>query len=336
MRHTLRNALRAARADPAHAARAALHSIFLEVSTNPKASSLVLFGSFDAGPTARERFNASLVGFESLFATTAVEEGRCQIDPMLQKALARAQVAGMTRVARTTLLFRMPGALLGLVDDLAAWMTSICTQSASAPRVHVSDRDLARLRLLWPVQNRDPSVRGRLRAVTMRIALRDGYGALTLSQLRKEAEVSRRQFEAEFSDLDACFLDAVEHLAISASEGAGNIAGGTHDWKEWPMSAALLCELGAAESALARLALVDIYSAGSSGLYAKEHLISRATSRLRATIPTNQRPPLLFTEASIAGAWSVANGEFASRRRVTPQDMTGPVAILIAHAVETH
>jgi len=122
------------------------------------------------------------------------------------------------------------------------------------------------------------SQRDRLLDAAVRVVAVKGYGAMTIADLTGEAGVSRTTFYELFEDKEACFLaaydNAVEALVrrvVAAYESAG-------DWPERAAAglAALLDAL-AAEPALARLALVDIGSAGPAAQRRYRAAIQRLT-----------------------------------------------------------
>jgi AcrR family transcriptional regulator len=107
------------------------------------------------------------------------------------------------------------------------------------------------------------SQRERLLEAAIRVVAEKGYAATTVADLTREAGISRTTFYAMFDDKEGCFLAAYDGivdalvrriaLAYEAEEG-------------WPRRAraglAALLEALAEEPAVARLALVDVGSAG--------------------------------------------------------------------------
>lgn len=127
------------------------------------------------------------------------------------------------------------------------------------------------------------SQRDRLLAATMRIVAAKGYAPTTVTDLTREAGISRTTFYELFADKETCFLaaydDAVDRLVrrISAAYEAE---------ERWPdrtrAGLAALLEALAADPAQARLALVDVAAAGPA-----------AQRRFRAAV---QRLTPLFDE----------------------------------------
>lgn len=122
------------------------------------------------------------------------------------------------------------------------------------------------------------SQRERLLEAAVRVVAEKGYGPMTISDLTKEAGVSRTTFYELFEDKEACFLaaydNAVEMLVrrvIKAYESE----------QAWPERASAgltaLLEMLAEEPALARLSLVDIGRAGPAAQRRYRNAIQRLT-----------------------------------------------------------
>jgi len=118
------------------------------------------------------------------------------------------------------------------------------------------------------------SQRDRLLEATMRIVADKGYAATTVTDLTREAGISRTTFYALFEDKEACFLAAYDN-AVDALVRRISVA---YEARErWPDRARAgletLLEALAADPAQARLALVDVAAAGPA-----------AQRRLRAAV----------------------------------------------------
>ena len=108
------------------------------------------------------------------------------------------------------------------------------------------------------------SQRERLLEATIRVVAAKGYAATTVADLTKEAGISRTTFYELFADKEACFLAAYDNAVDVLVRRIGAAYEAAEEG--WPARAragleALLDSL-AAEPALARLALVDVGSAG--------------------------------------------------------------------------
>ncbi len=107
------------------------------------------------------------------------------------------------------------------------------------------------------------SQRERLLDAAVNVVAEKGYGATTVADLTKEAGVSRTTFYEHFEDKEACFLAAYD---TAADVLARRIGAAFETQEAWPdrvrAGLAALLESLAGEPQIARLALVDVGSAG--------------------------------------------------------------------------
>jgi AcrR family transcriptional regulator len=107
------------------------------------------------------------------------------------------------------------------------------------------------------------SQRERLLDAAVNVVAEEGYAATTVADLTKEAGVSRTTFYEHFADKEACFLAAYD---TAADVLARRIGAAFETQEAWPdrVRAGLvaLLESLAGEPQIARLALVDVGSAG--------------------------------------------------------------------------
>jgi AcrR family transcriptional regulator len=107
------------------------------------------------------------------------------------------------------------------------------------------------------------SQRERLLDAAVDVVAEKGYGATTVADLTREAGVSRTTFYEHFEDKEACFLAAYDSAADVL---ARRIAAAFETQEAWPervrAGLAVLLESLAGEPQIARLALVDVGSAG--------------------------------------------------------------------------
>ncbi len=107
------------------------------------------------------------------------------------------------------------------------------------------------------------SQRERLLEATIRVVAEKGYAATTVADLTREAGISRTTFYAMFDDKEGCFLAAYDGIVDALVR---RVAAAYESEEEWPRRAraglAALLEALAEEPDVARLALVDVGSAG--------------------------------------------------------------------------
>jgi AcrR family transcriptional regulator len=122
------------------------------------------------------------------------------------------------------------------------------------------------------------SQRDRLLDAAVRVVAAKGYAATTISDLTREAGVSRTTFYELFEDKEACFLAAYDNAVDVIVR---RVTAAYESEERWPDRAraglAALLAMLAEEPALARLALVDIGSAGPAAQRRYRAAIQRLT-----------------------------------------------------------
>ena len=107
------------------------------------------------------------------------------------------------------------------------------------------------------------SQRDRLLEATMRIVADKGYAATTVTDLTREAGISRTTFYELFDDKEACFLAAYDSAVDALVRRISNAYEAEERWPDRARAGLrTLLEALAADPAQARLALVDVASAG--------------------------------------------------------------------------
>jgi AcrR family transcriptional regulator len=153
-----------------------------------------------------------------------------------------------------------------------------------------------------------------------------GYAAVTLSDVTREAKVSRRVFYANFESKEQCFLAAfevvVDHLRELVSTAVEPVEG-------WPRRAiaatrAVLAFL-ASEPDLARLCLVESRGAGPAVTARFNETVGEMVPLLRqgrAERPADERPLPDSTEDSVVGALvSLAHRKAAAGEAAQLEDL---------------
>jgi AcrR family transcriptional regulator len=122
------------------------------------------------------------------------------------------------------------------------------------------------------------SQRERLLEATMRIAAEKGYAAMTITDLTKDAGISRTTFYELFADKEACFLAAYDNAVDRLLR---RISVAYEAEERWPDRARAgleaLLEVLAADPAQARLALVDVAAAGPAAQRRYRAAVQRLT-----------------------------------------------------------
>jgi AcrR family transcriptional regulator len=154
-----------------------------------------------------------------------------------------------------------------------------------------------------------------------------GYGTVTITDITREARVSRRVFYANFEGKEECFLAAFGVLAGHVRELAAEAVAAVSGWPRQAIAAsrAVLAFL-AAEPDLARLCLVESQSAGPAVAARFHEAVGEAIPYLRLGRAERERGRELpeSTEESTIGALvllasrKVAAGEAARLEDLLP------------------
>jgi AcrR family transcriptional regulator len=186
-------------------------------------------------------------------------------------------------------------------------------RSRSAPPA--GDSHLARIGAAPPSREAVADSSRRAVMATARLAAANGLAGLTSARIRKDAGLSRSEFDRHFKGVEDCFLDAVEAISEMAANAAELSAAGTASWeRRIYKTMTALCTLAAGDRALSRMVLLDITAPGRTGLLRREALISRCAAHIRDQAPPGKRPSELVVDASISAIWRIAETEVAAGR----------------------
>lgn len=291
------------------------------------AAQVALFDSFAAGPSTRKRVGLTATTLEELL-------GECFLASPDKVSVPRHLVAGMAggllRILRTTVAAGRAAELPRLSGPLADWLLLLPDPEVLAlPAVDPSaNARHASSNLLSQIGSDPADNRRRLQLTVIRLAAENGLGSVSASEARRDAGVSKRQFDQLFVGVDDCFLGGIDAVVESAAIGANRAVAG--NWTRRSHRAiATLCSHAADNRRLARVAFLEILTPGRDGLLRREQIIGRAATALQRTIPPEERPSLLVAEASVAAAWHVAQADVhAGRARSLPS-----VAPLLSYLV---
>lgn len=155
-----------------------------------------------------------------------------------------------------------------------------------------------------------------------------GYRAVTITDVTKQARVSRRVFYANFESKEECFLAAFEVVVGHIRELAGEAAAGAGEWPQQAIGAArAVLSFFAAEPDLARLCLVESQAAGPAVSARFHEAVHEATPYLEQgrALRRGERELPPTTEESTIGALAmlasrkVAAGEAGSLGDLLPE-----------------
>jgi AcrR family transcriptional regulator len=162
------------------------------------------------------------------------------------------------------------------------------------------------------------SQRERLLDAAVNVVAEKGYGATTVADLTKEAGVSRTTFYELFEDKEACFLAAYD---TAADVLARRISAAFETQEAWPdrvrAGLIVLLESLAIEPQVARLALVDVGSAGPRAQRRYRAALQRMTPFFdegRDFAPGGRRLPANTSRMVIGAVTGLVADEIAAGR----------------------
>jgi AcrR family transcriptional regulator len=296
-----------------------LHHLLDHLSREPALAQAVFIESSAAGPRVREEMDASLDTVETLFATALDLAPR----PVTGTThLAAGLVAGVVGTIRETARTGRAEELSGLTEDLTDWILSVAHEEVvafSPPRSRPSDGavggPLSRMGDVAMSRELVADAGRRAITTTARLAATNGLAGLSSAKIRKDAGLSRREFERHFTGVEDCFLDAVESVAQTAASLAEASAEGVQSWEHRTFkTVGALCTLAARDRGLSRLVLLDVTAPGRAGLLRRDAMIERAAARICDYAPPDRRPTELAARASVDAIWRIAETEVVAGR----------------------
>lgn len=323
-------------ADPIGGLRTALRLLMERLAREPEISQAVFIESYAGGPKVLDEMSAALGELETSLAMTLDLAPRPATGTThLVIGLVAGLVGTIRQTTRTDRVVELPD----LSDELTDWMLSVANEEVvtfCVPRSRPADGIVGgRLSSLGlePVSRESVAdAARRAMMTTARLATSTGLAGLTSAKIRKDAGLSRREFEEHFTGVEQCFLDAIESVASTASGIAQRSAADAETWGRWLYrSMTTFCALAANDRGLARLVLLDVTAAGRPGLLRREALIARAANHVRERAPEYQRPSELRATASISAIWRIAETEVATHR-ASELPRIAPVFVFIIFA----
>jgi AcrR family transcriptional regulator len=141
------------------------------------------------------------------------------------------------------------------------------------------------------------------------IASSDGYSGLNGARIARLAGVSEETFARLYNGADAieaCFLAAFDLLGAEALVCAARASRDAGGWPEGVRSgiAALLNHV-AVHPFLGRVAFIEIFSVGPSGIERRSRMLKKSADVFIRHIPDSQRPSELVAEAIVGAIWAV-------------------------------
>ncbi|HUC08377.1 MAG TPA: TetR/AcrR family transcriptional regulator [Solirubrobacterales bacterium] len=160
-----------------------------------------------------------------------------------------------------------------------------------------------------------------------------GYRAVTITDITKEARVSRRVFYENFEGKDECFLAAFEVVVEHIRELAGEAVAGSDDWPQQALVASrVVLRFFAEEPDLARLCLVESQAAGpavSTRFHDAVQGVVPYLERGRAERRGERELPATTEESTIGALVMLTSGKVAAGEAAELEDLLPAVAEFI-------
>jgi len=175
--------------------------------------------------------------------------------------------------------------------------------------------------------------RERLIAGLAAMVAEKGYRAVTITDVTRQARVSRRVFYENFEGKEECFLGAFEVVVAHIRDLAGEAVAAVEDWPHQAIAAArsVLAFL-AAEPDLARLCLVEAQAAGpavSARFHETVHAAVPYLDRGRAQRPAARELPPSTEESTLGALIMLTSRKVAAGEAADLEDLLPDVAEFI-------
>lgn len=245
---------------------ATLEALTRGVADQPAAAHLCLVDVYALGPAGLAGADETARRF-AWMTTQAL--GQSPERAALPPAAATGIVGGVRQVLEARVRSGQAAALPRLTNDLADWVAAYRSPPTPLrrPRTRPPDPGVTRFIVHDQVQ--------RIFGAVAATVAEKGYPAMTLEDIARNASASLTTFYQHFDTKEAAFLAAYDTAMAQAAAAAMPPFRWT---RSWPLGvrAALEAFLGflAAEPVWARIAMVDVLSAGARGLKHRDRTLS--------------------------------------------------------------
>lgn len=303
-----------------------------EWSADPRAAHLMLIDAYAAGPSALKQARLASRSIEARIGECldSAPDG-ASLAPLAAEGI----VAGVFSAVRSRLL---GGGDLGeLCDPLGRWATAYCELPQwQIIKARLTDRAPANNDATAPGDEREKATepegdRGLLLAATAKLVAARGTASLELEEIVSTAGISRRGFEAEFADLEACiaaahrlYADRAIDCLVRGAEGEPAPASDACSWL-----ASLGCQL-AIDPVLAVLCFSDVAVSGPR-LVRDHHRFLTRIARLAVGTTETAGPA---TEASAGALWGMLRQRVVMGRAAQASEAALALASLALHPLQ--
>lgn len=313
--------------------RCVVAAMVREWSSDPRAARLVLIDAYAAGPLALKQARLASRSIEARIGDCldGAPDG-ASLAPLAAEAI----VAGVFSAVRSRLLGE--GDLGELCDPLGYWATAYCElpqwrarKAGFADQAPMST-SVVELSAEGEKAAEPEGDRGLLLAATARLVASRGTADLELEEIVSTAGISRRGFEAEFADLEACiaaahrlYADRAIDCLVRGVEGEPAPAGDARS-----RLASLGCQL-AVDPVLSVLCFSDVAISGPR-LVRDHHRFLTRIARLAAGGMTEATGPA--AEASAGALWGMLRQRVVMGRSAQASEVALALASLALHPLQ--
>jgi AcrR family transcriptional regulator len=322
----------AGNAEPRRRVTLGVERLFEDILADPLAADFVFRDAPVAGPAFISRLRNSSMRF-------GLAMGRCletDAGPQMPPPLLEGVVAALAWICRVRVRSADPGEREVLAAEAVEWIMSLCIPApreterliATVPRrpgLAGSAREKA-LTGAWTASPGDE--RAMMRAAAFRIA-RHGYHRLSVSRIRREAGVSRRNFDRHFDGVDDCFLAALEERARRAVVAATRSRCRRAAWPRAAYRAIeTLFDALEVDAAGARALFVELHAAGARAIECRDRIVTEVARALRSSANRGSQPTRLAAEASVVATWVIVRRQVAEQSTETNSALLPTLAFL--------
>ncbi|MBS1893791.1 MAG: TetR family transcriptional regulator, partial [Actinobacteria bacterium] len=289
--------------EPRARIQAGLDAFSSEVDDAPKAARLALVSALGVRAASGARLRTG--GLFGALVASSLEYFADGISA--PPILLRGMVAGISHVARARLLGEDRLLMAGTTEQMVAWLLSLRGEAASevtpsrATCRSIQARQAERKLPTGHTWSQFGNERMMILSGVSQLAARDRYVALSATDIRKAAGISRRRFEMHFDGVADCYLAAIEALARDLLAEAKVAFRSAESWPAGIYRAvSRLCEVLAEDPALLTLAFAEPLAWEGAGLRWRNTFAINVASLLDGVGPEPGRT-MLAAEASVGG-----------------------------------
>lgn len=272
-----------------------------QLEKDPAAARLALIEVYASDQAAMDRAWRAERSFEGMLVEALARGPKGVAVPPL---IVQGVVAGIATVSRNRLLLGDIADLANNGGELVDW--AMCYPSPAAAELSNLDRQSVwRDTTLEPLTTAESGDRALILDALARLGATTAYADLTPRRVRAAAGVSKRKFDAQFDDLEDCWLAAFEQRtgealaqAARAQTAAAGPAGGVY------RAIAALSDYVVNDPFLARVCLTGD-SPGPGGLRSSQRFIDATMELVTDSMPAAPRPPGMIIETSAGAVWSL-------------------------------